>query len=126
MGKIISIIAVMALIVVLLFVPKSCGSGNGDGEGTGTRTSISESETPESGSAETRQAIDIKIEQDKIYLDGELCKDANELKDLITNIGTEKEYNFIFDEALKGTYDEVDAALSELEDALDIVIIRDK
>lgn len=122
MGKIIALI--LAVVIGIGGGIGSCaflsrGNGNGSGVSLGDYVSTSESI---SDSSEENHVSEIRINEDKIYFDNELCADENELKQRITDIGTEREYIFVQDHAIKGTYDKVDAVLSELESALGITI----
>lgn len=47
------------------------------------------------------------------------------LKQKIIDIGTEREYTFVYDNAIKSTYDKVNEVLSELENTLGITINRE-
>lgn len=122
MGKIIALI--LAVIIGIGGGIGSCAflsRGNGNGSGVSLGDSVSTSESI-SDSSEENHVSEIRINEDKIYFDNELCADENELKQRITDIGTEREYIFVQDHAIKGTYDKVDAVLSELESALGITI----
>lgn len=122
MGKIIALI--LAVVIGIGVGIGSCafwGRGNGNGSGVGSGDSVPTSESI-SDSSEENHVSEIRIDKDKIYFDNELCADENELKQRITDIGTEREYIFVQDHAIKGTYDKVDAVLSELESALGITI----
>lgn len=129
MGKFIVVfVLVVALIGGTVFGLKSCSTGGGSGEGIGigagtpaTESIASGSDSPENTQAAEAKA-EIKIEDDKIYFDGELCADENDLKDKITAMGTQKEYYFIHDKAIKATYDQVNDVLLDLKDALDITV----
>ena len=116
---------ILVAVAVSLFTSfgglKWFGKG-GDGEGTGTGIPANESSVSESNSTEIASVLEIKVEEDKIYFDGERCTDENDLKDRITEIGTEKEYIFVYDNAIKATYDKVQTVLSELEDVLGIEV----
>lgn len=101
----------------------SFGKGNGDGEGSGNAVvsnaavnSAEESAEPES------TVVEVKVDNNKIYLDGVEVASAEELKNKITEIGDKKTYNFVHETAIKATYDEVKAVLSDLERALSIKV----
>ena len=67
----------------------------------------------------------IKVEESKIYVDGEECTDVDELKDRIKKINSQKndiKYVFEHEYAIKATYDEVKQALNDLEKVLEIAI----
>lgn len=67
--------------------------------------------------------VEVKIEGNDIFFDGTPCTDANELKQKIIEIGQAKTYLFLHADAIKETYDKVKTVLSELEEALGIVVI---
>lgn len=125
MGKIIAVILVAILAIGggiggCSFLSR--GNGTGDGTDTNSPPSVNESEPVDSNSVEEDNISEIRIEIDKIYFDDQLCTDENELKQKITDIGTEREYIFIHENAIKGTYDKVNEVLSELKSALNITI----
>lgn len=102
------------------------GSGAGDSsdavpEHSGsTSSSISVSiDLPKSN-----EVSEIRIDGNEIYFDNELCEDENDLKQKIIDIGSEREYTFVYDNAIKLTYDKVDKVLSGLESTLDVIINR--
>lgn len=68
---------------------------------------------------------EIRIEEKDIYFDGELVDNVDNLKQKIIDIGTEREYTFVYDNAIKSTYDKVNEVLSELENTLGITINRE-
>ena len=113
------ILAVAAFIVLwkngLIHIGREAGQGAGNG---GTSSAVEEvtSSTVES------TVVEIKVDEDKIYLDGTQVASADELKEKITAIGDKKTYNFVHESALKATYDEVKTVLSELERALNIKV----
>lgn len=103
------------------------GKGSGDGEGSGNGSAVvsnvADGSEPGGESSEQESTIaEIVVDNDKIYLDGEQLASAEELKSKITDIGDKKTYNFIHDTAIKATYDEVKAVLSDLERALSIKV----
>lgn len=125
MRKIIALI--LAVVIVIGGGIGSCaflgrGNGNGSGAGSGNSAPASESTPDKLDSSEETQTSEIRIEGDKIYFDDKLCADENELKQKITDIGTKREYLFVYDNAIKGTYDKVNDVLSDLTNALDITI----
>ena len=127
MKKVIAGVGILAIVLLagaaFFFFFRLLGNGGGgSGEGTSPGISTSKHIEPESDPAENAQIAEIKIEEDKIYFDGELCADENDLKDKITAMGTQKEYCFIHDKAIKATYDQVNAVLLDLKDALDITV----
>lgn len=97
------------------------GGGNGDGSGSDTAP---ESSVCESASIED-QVSEIRIEKNDIYFEEELCENVDDLKQKIIDYGTTREYVFVYEKAIKATYDEVNEALSELESALGITINRE-
>lgn len=126
MKKFLGIVVGLLVVVGLAFVVFRFGFHFGDGNGNGDATrgvSISESDTLEPDPVETSQRSEIRIEWNDIYLDDELCEDENDLKEKLTNIGPEREYEFVHDNATKGTYDKVREVLSGLADVLDIKVI---
>lgn len=125
--------ALVVLILIILLVAAgyvlwqngffSFGKGDGDGEGSGNAVvsnaavnSAEESAEPES------TVVEIKVDNNRIYLDGVEVASAEELKNKITEIGDKKTYNFVHETAIKSTYDEVKAVLSDLERALSIKV----
>lgn len=125
--------ALVVLILIILLVAAgyilwqngffSFGKGDGDGEGSGNAVvsnaavnSAEESAEPES------TVVEVKVDNNKIYLDGVEVASAEELKNKITEIGDKKTYNFVHETAIKSTYDEVKAVLSDLERALNIKV----
>lgn len=125
--------ALVVLILIILLVAAgyllwqngffSFGKGDGDGEGSGNAVvsdaavdSADESAEPES------TVVEVKVDNNKIYLDGAEVASAEELKNKITEIGDKKTYNFVHETAIKATYDEVKAVLSDLERALNIKV----
>lgn len=103
------------------------GTGSGDGEGSGSGSAVVSNVTEGSqpggdSSKQESTVVEIKVDNDKIYLDGEQLAGAEELKSRITEIGDKKTYNFVHDSAIKATYDEVKSVLSDLERALSIKV----
>lgn len=101
------------------------GKGNGDGEGSGNAVVSNVTEGSQPGGESSKQevmVVEVKVDNDKIYLDGELLASAEELKSRITEIGSKKTYDFVHETAIKATYDEVKAVLSDLERALSIKV----
>lgn len=122
-GTILLLILILAVAVVvilwrndLIHIGKEAGNGEGDG-GTSVVSSA-----PEPTSSEESTEIEIKIDNDKIYFDGNEVANADELKSKITEIGNKKTYNFVHDGAIKGTYDDVKSVLNDLERALSIKV----
>lgn len=103
----------------------SFGTGSG-GDGSGSGAAVSNvAEGSEPGGELSKQEItvvEVKVDNDKIYLDGEQLASAAELKSKITEIGDKKTYNFVHETAIKATYDEVKSVLSDLERALSIKV----
>lgn len=130
MGKIIGVVAALVLLIGGSFFGCSFfGHGSGDGSGQASEGSASVSILPQTDSSETDTPeedtiAEILIEGNKIYFDDELCVDENDLKQRITQYGTDREYNFKYDNAIKGTYDKVEQILLDLENALNIKVNR--
>lgn len=122
--------AFVVLIVIVLLVAagyilwqNGFGKGSGDGEGSGNAVVSNLAENSAEGSSEAESAVvEIKVDNNKIYLDGAEVASAEELKSKITEIGDKKTYNFVHETAIKATYDEVKAVLSDLERALSIKV----
>lgn len=114
------VLAVAAVVILwkngLIHIGKEAGDGAGSG-GTSVVSSAEESTVSEESSV-----VEIKIENEKIFIDGAEVANAEELKSKITETGDKKSYNFVHDSAIKSTYDEVKAVLNELEKALDLKI----
>lgn len=103
----------------------SFGKGNGDGDGSGSGNAVVSNVAANSAdeSAEPESAVvEVKVDNNKIYLDGVEVASAEELKNKITEIGDKKTYNFVHETAIKSTYDEVKAVLFDLERALSIKV----
>lgn len=113
------ILAVAAFIVLwkngLIHIGREAGQGAGNG---GTSSAVEEV----TSSAVESTVVEIKVDEDKIYIDGTQVASAEELKEKITAIGDKKTYNFVHESALKATYDDVKTVLSELERALNIKV----
>lgn len=101
------------------------GNGDGNGAGSGNPASISTSSSNKSVSSQENQYAEIRIEKNDIYFESELCENVDDLKQKIIDYGTTREYVFVYEKAIKATYDEVNEALSELESALGITINRE-
>lgn len=118
---------IIALLVIVFFDPFGWGIGLGNGSGNifggsgNNSAATDDAGSPADDEPETNIVV-IRIDTNDIYLDDELCADADELKEKITVIGTEKEYELIHDTAIKSTFDEVKKVLSDLEDALGITV----
>ena len=130
MGKIIGIAVALVLLMGGSFFGCSFfghGSGNGSGqasEGSASVSVLPQTEVSETDTPEEDKISEILIEGDKIYFDDELCADENDLKQKITQYGTDREYTFEYDNAIKSTYDKVEQILIDLEDALNITVNR--
>lgn len=114
------ILAVAAFVILwkngLIHFGKESGNGAGSGGSSvvsGTEVSETSTESP---------VVEIKVDNEKIYFDGKELANAEELKSRITEIGDKKTYNFVHDGAIKATYDEVKAVLTDLERALSIKV----
>lgn len=114
------ILAVATFVILwkngLIHIGKEAGQGAGEGG-----TSVVESSDMSVTSVES-SVVEVKVDNDKIFLDGKEIANANELKEKITEIGDKKTYNFVHEGAIKATYDEVKSVLSELERALSIKV----
>lgn len=126
MGKIIGIVLVLVLLIGGIggtFLGRSfLGHGSGNGSGQVSEGSVSDSIPPQTNAPEEKKISEILIEGDKIYFDGEPCVDEYDLRQKITDIGTDREYNFKYDSAIKGTYDKVEQILNDLEKTLNIKV----
>ena len=116
------ILTIAALFVLWKLGYISFGKGSGDGEGSGNSSVVSAADSSDTGSEEETTVIEIKVDMETIYFDGKELASADELKEKITETGDKKTYNFVHDSAIKATYDEVKAVLTELEKALDIKV----
>lgn len=101
------------------------GAGTGDGSGVVSGSSISTNKPSKSDLSKENKNSEIRIEEKDIYFDGELVDNVDNLKQKIIDIGTEREYTFVYDNAIKSTYDKVNEVLSELENTLGITINRE-
>ena len=88
-------------------------------------SSISTNKPSKSDLSKENKNSEIRIEEKDIYFDGELVDNVDNLKQKIIDIGTEREYTFVYDNAIKSTYDKVNEVLSELENTLGITINRE-
>lgn len=115
------VLAIAAIVILwklgLIHIGKDVGNGAGSG-GNSTITSTEISDTSE----EESTVIEIRVDKETIYFDGAEVASAEELKEKITEIGDKKTYNFVHDDAIKATHDEVKAVLTELEKALNIKV----
>lgn len=117
------ILAVAAIFLLWKLGYIGFGKGSGDGEGSGGESSaVTSAEVSDTGSEEESTVIEIRVDTETIYFDGTELASADELKEKITEIGNKKTYNFVHDSAIKATYDEVKAVLTDLERALDIKV----
>lgn len=99
------------------------GKGSGDGEGSGSESSVvTSADVSDTSAEEESTVIEIKVDMETILFDGVEVANADELKEKITEIGNKKTYDFVHDSAIKSTYDEVKAVLTDLERALDIKV----
>lgn len=114
------ILAVAAVVILwqngYIHIGKEAGQGAGEG-GTSVVSSA-----PESAASEASTVVEIKIDQEKIYLDGAEVASAEELKNKITEIGDKKSYVLVHETAIKATYDDVKAVLVELERSLSLKV----
>ena len=117
-------IAALFGVVYFFLIPNIRLGWKGNGAGKKEEFSANESIMSQVSSSTSTEISEIRIDEDKIYLDGDLCANENILKDKIIEIGAKKEFHFLYDNAIKGTYDKVEVVLSELEDALGIKVIE--
>lgn len=114
------VIAVGAVVILwqngLIHIGKEAGQGAGEG-GESVVSSV-----PESAASEETTVVEIKIDKEKIFLDGKEVASAEELKNKITEIGDKKSYVLVHETAIKATYDDVKSVLTELERALSIKV----
>lgn len=129
MGKILgiigSVLVVIIGVVIFLLLNLPFGAGTGDGSGVVSGSSISTNKSSKSDLSQDNKNSEIRIEEKDIYFDGELVDNVDNLKQKIIDIGTEREYTFVYDNAIKSTYDKVNEILSELENTLGIIINRE-
>lgn len=120
------LLLVVIIALLLYFKPFGGGLGFGGGGGTdgdsGSAPVSGSSDISDSSDSEVSNIAVIRIDGNDIFLDGEQCENAAALKDKITSIGTQKEYELDHSTAIKSTYDEVKQVLGELENALDIKV----
>ncbi|MCH5324638.1 MAG: hypothetical protein J1E39_05420 [Eubacterium sp.] len=116
------LLLIIAALVFMFFNPFGWGGGGAFGLGSQNDSSSSSdsSAAADSSEPETDKVI-IKIEDEDIYFDGELCTEA-ELKEKIIALGTEKSYELEHPRAIKSVYDSVKSVLAELEDSLGITV----
>lgn len=128
MGKILigSVLAVIIGVVIFFWLPNiHFGAGTGAGSGVVSGSSISTNKSSKSDLSQDNKNSEIRIEEKDIYFDGELVDNVDNLKQKIIDIGTDREYTFVYDNAIKSTYDKVNEVLSELENTLGIIINRE-
>lgn len=115
-------ILLLLAVIYLLLTSKGFGFGKGDGEKNDDEKGPSTEVTTET----EKNEITILVDEQKIFLDGEECKDANDLKDKISKLqssGNTKPYVLDDSNAIKSTADEVRDVLQSLKDGIDIDII---
>ena len=115
------VLAVAALVALWKLGYIHIGRESGDGSGNSGNSVVSSADSSDV-SAEESTVIEIKVDMEKIWFDGTELANAEELKNKITEIGDKKTYNFVHDSAIKSTYDEVKAVLTDLERALNIKV----
>ena len=125
LGFLATIILLALIVIVVLLLTGKLGFGFGTGDGFG----IGSSDSPISFVSDTRSAeseraeIVIKVYEDKIYYNGELCEDTEELKKLISDDAAEGAvFTFEQEYGIKATLDEVKALLSELKKSIGIEV----
>ena len=112
-------IVLLLAVIYLLLTSKGFGFGKGDGEKNDNGSSTEVTTEAE------KNEITILVDEQKIFLDGEECKDANDLKDKITKLqssGNTKPYVLDDSNAIKSTADEVKDVLQSLKDGIGIDI----
>lgn len=114
------ILAVAAFVILWKNGLIHFGKESGNGAGSGGSSVVSGTEISETSTESS--VVEIKVDNEKIYFDGKELANAEELKSRITEIGNKKTYNFVHDGAIKATYDEVKAVLTDLERALSIKV----
>jgi|GluameStandDraft_1065615.scaffolds.fasta_scaffold06400_2 hypothetical protein len=124
-GSALAVIAVIIGVVIFVLPNLRFGAGTGDGSGVVSGSSISTNKPSKSDLSKENKNSEIRIEEKDIYFDGELVDNVDNLKQKIIDIGTEREYTFVYDNAIKSTYDKVNEVLSELENTLGITINRE-
>lgn len=107
---------------IFSFLGDGGGGTRGPGSSVASEDPKHENTDPLPEPTEESHISEILIEGDQIFFDGELCASADILKQNITRIGTEKEYQFTYTNAIKGTYDEVNAVLTDLKNVLGIIV----
>lgn len=115
------VLAVAALVVLWKLGYIHIGKESGDGSGNSGNSYVSSADSSDT-SAEESTVIEIRVDQDKIFFDGAELADAEALKAKITEIGDKKTYDYVHDNAIKATHDEVKSVLTELEKALNIKV----
>ncbi len=115
------LIIIILILIIVMFDPFGWGGGSGFLGSSGGNSADNSSSSAESDS-DVSDTIVIKIDENTILIDGEECADENELKDKITDIGTDKKYELDHSTAIKETYDKVKSVLTELQDALNIEV----
>lgn len=100
------------------------GFGTGDGSGDGNQVLSASAEEKQDEAPQDKKVI-IRVEENKIYIGEEECANIEDLIDRISKInsqGTDTEYIFEHEYAIKATYDEVKKTLMDLEETLGISI----
>ena len=108
-GSALAVIAVIIGVVIFVLPNLRFGAGTGDGSGVVSGSSISTNKPSKSDLSKENKNSD----------------NVDNLKQKIIDIGTEREYTFVYDNAIKSTYDKVNEVLSELENTLGITINRE-
>ena len=116
------LLLILALIIALLIIFKPFGSGGfGFGPGGESGSNSQNSSAVSSEESQTNIAV-IRIDGNDIFLDGEKCASVDDLKNKVTEIAKDKDYELDHSTAIKSTYDEVKQMLTGLEDALNIKV----
>lgn len=123
----------LVAVVIVVIVAVGCGVklglkglGTGGGSEEGTQSLLSNvAEKTENTKEDANHTVIVKVDESNIYINDELCENVEALKEKISEIDSkDKNVKFTFEHeyAIKATYDEVEKALVELEEILDINI----
>lgn len=123
-------IIVIGAVVFLGFIKGGfkLGKGMGDGEESGdfqTKVDNSKVVDPVIDNNEASSTVIIKIDENKITIDGKVCEDCDALKgEIIAKHSEDTSLQYVFEHeyALKETYDAVKSILLDLEGTLGIKV----
>lgn len=126
MKKVIAFFAIVLVVIAVVFVFMKYGFGTGGrgGEGKGEVECLN-SDIDDKEAEKKSSTIIVKVEDDKIYLNDELCNSVEELKDKIGKLESEEtETKYMYDDefGIKAIADEVEDAMHRLQDTLGIYI----